>query len=96
MTVTTRVPLRGTDLYDWIALRRVSGGGVVKLSGGWWECGRRVPGYVAEALTALCQRGLVTLSGPAPLARAVLTDAGVERYQRLCQQRQRALQVPGS
>ncbi|MBV9139314.1 MAG: hypothetical protein JO115_00040 [Pseudonocardiales bacterium] len=37
MTVVARVPLAGADLYDWIALRRVSGGGVVKLGEGWLE-----------------------------------------------------------
>jgi hypothetical protein len=90
----TRVPFGGADLYDWIALRRVSGGGVVKLGEGWLESGRRVPGYVTDALTALCQRGLVMLADPGPMARAALTDAGADRYESLCQQRQRVLQVP--
>lgn len=83
-------------MYDWIALRRVSGGGMVKLGEGWLQSGRRIPGYVTDALTALCQRGLVTLADSDPMARAVLTDTGTARYERLCQQRHRALQTPRS
>lgn len=93
MTLIKRVPLAGVDLYDWIALRRVSGGGVVKLDPVWLESGRRVPGYVTDALTALCQRGLVTLTEPDPIARAAFTDAGTDRYELLCQQRHEALQI---
>ncbi|MGH3779008.1 MAG: hypothetical protein ACRDRR_25300 [Pseudonocardiaceae bacterium] len=94
----TRAPLTGTDLYDWIALRRVSGGGVAMLGGRWLESGHRVPGYVTEALAVLCGEGLVTLADlePGGLARAALTDVGAVRFQQLCQQRQTAQQVPAA
>ena len=92
----TRAPLTGTDLYDWIALRRVNGGGIAKLGDRWLEGGHRVPGYVTEALAVLCGDRLVTLADlqPGGMTRAALTDAGAARYQQLCQQRQTALQVP--
>lgn len=79
--------LTGPDLYDWMALRRVSDGGVTKLGGCWLERGHRVPGYVTDALTALRQRGLVTLTDhePGGMARAVLTENGTARFEHLCQ-----------
>lgn len=93
----TRAPLRGADLYDWIVLRRVSAGGVAKLGDWWLEYGRRMPGYVTDALPELCQRELVALSDPDPtaggLARAALTHPGTNRYEQLCRQRQSALQM---
>lgn len=94
----TRAPLTGADLYDWIALRRVSGGGMAKLGDRWLDSGHRVPGYVTEALAVLCGDGLVALADPESggMARAALTDVGAARYQQLCQQRQTALQVPAS
>lgn len=94
----TRAPLTGADLYDWIALRRVSGGGMAKLGDRWLDSGHRVPGYVTEALAVLRGDGLVTLAHPPTggMARAALTDAGAARYQQLCQQRQTALQMPAA
>jgi hypothetical protein len=56
-------PLADADLYDWIALRWVSGGGVAKLGDCWLDSGRRVPNYVAHALTELLVGGLVALAG---------------------------------
>lgn len=83
----SRASLTGADLYDWIGLRRVSGGGVAKLGDRWLEGGHRVPGYVTEALAVLCGDGLVTLADPEPwgMARAALTDVDTARYQQLCQ-----------
>ncbi len=42
-------PLAGADLYDWMALRRVSEGGVAAVGDRWLDSGHRVPGYVADA-----------------------------------------------
>lgn len=56
------------------------------------ENGHRIPGYVTDALIRLHEDGLV-VAAPNPmaggLARAVRTDAGTIRYQRLCEQRQK-------
>lgn len=41
--LTPRAPsLRGTDLIEWIALRRVCGGGVARLCAHWFDLGRLV------------------------------------------------------
>jgi hypothetical protein len=84
-------PLTGTDLYDWIGLRRVNGGRLVKLGQRWLHSGHPVPDYVAEALTALHTRGFVTLTGPDPKKgvpdQVMLTHDGTIRYQQLCRQR---------
>jgi hypothetical protein len=84
-------PLTGTDLYDWIGLRRVNGGRLVKLGQRWLHSGHPVPDYVAEALTALHTRGFVTLTGPDPKKgvpdQVMLTHDGTVRYQQLCRQR---------
>jgi hypothetical protein len=79
--------LTGADLYHWLALRRVSAGGVTKLGDRWRDHGHRVPDYVTDALTALRQDGLVTLTDPHPggMARAALTDAGTARFEQLRQ-----------
>jgi hypothetical protein len=90
-------PLAGADLYDWIAFRRVSGG-IARVGDRWFDGGRRVPGYVADTLTALCEVGLVRLVDldRMAMARARLTDAGAIRYEHLCRQRQKALRVPAA
>lgn len=84
-------PLTGTDLYDWIGLRRVNGGRVVKLGERWLQSGRPVPDYVAEALIALHTRGFITLTDPDPnkevTAHVMLSNDGRVRYQQLCRQR---------
>jgi hypothetical protein len=54
--------LTGADLYDWMALRRVSEGGVTQAGDCWLESGHWVPGYVADALTELLAGGLVALA----------------------------------
>jgi hypothetical protein len=93
--MTRRVPVAGSDLYDWIALRRVGSGGIATMANRWFDAGRRVGGYVADTLAALCGAGLVMAIDPdvSGIAQAALTDAGMTRYDVLCQQRQRALQV---
>jgi hypothetical protein len=84
-------PLTGTDLYDWIGLRRVNGGCVVKLGDRWLQSGHPVADYVAEALLAFHTRGFVTLADPDPnkgvTVQARLTHNGTVRYQQLCRQR---------
>lgn len=89
-------PLVGTDLYDWMALRRVNEGGMAQVGDCWLENGHRVPGYITDALTELLASGLVALADQDPysLRRAALTDTGTARYEWLCQLRQSALQVP--
>ncbi|HET9254947.1 MAG TPA: hypothetical protein VFO16_07060, partial [Pseudonocardiaceae bacterium] len=84
-----RASLTGTDLYHWIALRRVFDGEVVKLGRCWRDHGHRVPGYVTEALDELLTGGLVTLTDPGPMAEgsalAALTSSGTVRFEQLCQ-----------
>lgn len=96
-TPPIRAPLAGAEVYEWIALRRVSLGGVTKVDHRWLETGHRVPGYVAGALAALLAGGLVMLLDPNPsagtLARVVLTSTGAARYERLCQ---KALRMPAA
>lgn len=89
-------PLAGADLYDWIALRRVSEGGVAQVGDRWLENGHRVPGYVTDALTELLAGGLVALADQDPysLQRATLTDTGTARYDWLCRLQLVAPQVP--
>ena len=87
----TRALLSGADLYDWIALRRVNDGGVARVDEWWLDWGRRVPGYVTDALAELYRRELVVLGDPdlaaGCMARAALTDSGSARYVALCQVR---------
>lgn len=96
-----RRPLTGADLYDWIALRRVNDGGIARVGSRWFDSGLRVPGYVTDTLTALCTDGLVALAEGDEwdvwaTRRATLTEAGTDRYQRLCQQRRETRQPPES
>lgn len=93
----TRAPLAGAEVYEWIALRRVRGGEVAKVGHRWLDSGCQVPGYLTGAFARLLAGGLVILLDPDPstkgIARAVLTTAGTERYERLCQ---RALRTPAA
>lgn len=92
----SRAPLTGGDLYDWIALRRVSDGGIARVGTHWLDSGRRIPGYVTDTLTALCGDARVALAelDGWGMQRAVLTGAGTLRYHQLCQQRQPTRQLP--
>jgi hypothetical protein len=96
-TPPIRAPLAGAEVYEWIALRRVSIGGVTKVGHRWLERGHRVPGYVTGTLARLLASGLVMLVDPGPsagtTARAALTSTGFARYERLCQQ---ALRMPAA
>jgi hypothetical protein len=75
--------LAGADPYEWIALCRVSGGGVARVGDCWLESGHRVPGYITEALTELLAGGLVALADQDPygLRRAAITKSGTARYE---------------
>jgi hypothetical protein len=81
--------LTGTDLYHWIALRRVHDGEVTRLGDRWRDRGYLVPGYVTDALDELLAGRLVMLADPDPMAegmaRAALTNAGTARLELLCQ-----------
>ncbi len=48
----------------------------------WLDSGHPVPGYVTDALAALCERGLVTLADPVPggLVRAALAEVKACSY----------------
>ncbi|MGH3907141.1 MAG: hypothetical protein ACRDTE_23640 [Pseudonocardiaceae bacterium] len=62
MTYRPLLPLSGSELIDWIALRRVCGGGVVMLCGRYVDHGRPVPGYLDEPLAGLSRAGLIALA----------------------------------
>jgi hypothetical protein len=72
----------------WIALRRAHQGGVGKLDGWWLDSGRRVPGYVADALDRLIKAGLLALGAADPescgVRRVTVTDTGCAEYLTLC------------
>ena len=95
MTAVNRAPLAGAEVYEWVALRRVSIGGVTKVDHRWLESGHQIPGYLARALARLLASRLVMLPDPHPDpavgARVALTNDGNDRYERLCQ---KALQLP--
>jgi hypothetical protein len=97
MTAMPGASLTGADLYHWIALRRVFDGEVTRVDGCWQDHGHLVPGYITDALNELLRGGLVTLADPdltaENIATAVLTDAGVARFEQLCQT---ALGLPGA
>lgn len=80
--------LTGTDLFHWIALRRIFDGEVTRLGGCWHDHGHRVPGYVTSTLDELLTDGLVTLADPDPMAKgaaaAALTRVGTTRFKQLC------------
>lgn len=93
---TTRHPLTGADLYDWMALRRVSAGGIGSIGDHWLEYGRQIPGYVSDTLAWLCDSDAVVLAerDGSGMQRAALTEAGNARFQQLCRQRQAAQRPP--
>jgi hypothetical protein len=84
-----KASLTGTDLFRWIALRRVFEGEVTRLSDCWHDHGHRVPGYVTGALDELLGEGLVMLADPDPMAQGAipvaLTDVGAVRFKYLCE-----------
>ena len=78
--------LTGTELLDWIALKRVRQGGVAVLGSHYLDHGRRVPCFLPEAFRRLADAGLTELldsSLPGGLHRVVITLGGQSRYQEL-------------
>jgi hypothetical protein len=88
MTAMAGASLTGTDLYHWIAIRRVLDGEVTMLDGCWRDHGHVVPGYVTDALDELLTGGLVALADPdamtGGMALAALTNAGIALLEQLC------------
>lgn len=85
------------ELVAWMAMRRVAGGRVRRLPGGSYvDGGRPVPGYIAEALTAVTAAGLVAEhDDPQHCARVLtLTDSGATRYTQLAEQQRGGLSAP--
>ncbi|MFN2497000.1 MAG: hypothetical protein ABR608_14005 [Pseudonocardiaceae bacterium] len=81
--------LAGRDLIEWIALRRVSEGGVATPEQGrWWlQNGLAVAGWLHDPLNDLVATQHVTLTPPDPdccgMRRATLTAAGWTRFAEL-------------
>jgi hypothetical protein len=95
VVVMTQASLAGAEVYEWVALRRVSAGAVTKAEHRWLANGHQVPAYIAGALARSLATGLVILLDPSAqgVARAVLTASGHDRYEQLLHQ---ALQLPGA
>ncbi|MGH3939138.1 MAG: hypothetical protein ACRDTG_10990 [Pseudonocardiaceae bacterium] len=78
--------LTGPELLDWIALRRVSEGGVTMLGAHYLDHGQRVPCYLPEAVRRLADAELTELldpNHPGGAQRVVITSRGRTRYQEL-------------
>jgi len=78
--------LTGTELLDWIALRRVCQGGVAMLGSHYLDHGQRVPCFLPEAFRRLADAkltGLLNPDHPGGLRRVVITLTGRARYQEL-------------
>jgi hypothetical protein len=79
----------GSRVAVWIAWRRAHQGSVANLAGYWFDSGRLVPGYVAEALEELTHGGLLALDEENPpsggVRRITVTDTGSAHYVALCQ-----------
>lgn len=82
--------LTGTELLDWIALRRVHEGGVARHGSEHLDWGRKVPCYLPEVFDRLAEAELTELLDPdysAGLRRVVCTPQGLDRYQELTTKR---------
>ncbi|MGH8883010.1 MAG: hypothetical protein ACRD0P_37655, partial [Stackebrandtia sp.] len=87
-----REPLTGTDLTDFLALRRVCGRAESRLRSlgeHYVENGRPLLPFLADSVTALIEVGHLTLGDPAPasgdMTRPVMVTAtGRARYETLC------------
>ncbi len=87
-----RQPLSGTDLADFLALRRVCGhsdSGVRKMEDAYLVNGRPVLPFISDGLAALVEVGHVTFGKPDPvsggLRPVVVTATGRARYEQLCE-----------
>lgn len=85
-----RQPLSGTDLIDFLALRRVCGrpdARVRQVGHHYVENERPVLPFIADGLTALIEVGHVRLGEPDPASCATpvaVTGSGRARYEDLC------------
>jgi hypothetical protein len=86
-----RPPLNGTDMTDFLALRRVCGRpdtGVEKVGEHFVEDQRPVLPFIADGLTALIEVGHVTLGDAGPdscgMRPVLVTACGRARYEELC------------
>jgi len=82
--------LTGTELLDWIGLRRVREGGVALYDSGYVQWGRKVPCYLPEIFDRLISAELIELLDSAcsrEPRRVVLTSCGRDRYQELTAKR---------
>jgi hypothetical protein len=85
-------------LYEWIAPRRIAGGGGAKSAEMYFDHGRPVPVHMIPVFDRLRWSGLFVIADSDPLwdlRRISLTAAGRVRYEALAQQRERTrLQAP--
>ncbi|MGQ0777149.1 MAG: hypothetical protein ACT4NY_22500 [Pseudonocardiales bacterium] len=81
--------LTGTELLEWIGLRRVREGGVARRGVEHLEWGQKVPCYLPEVFGGLAEAELTALLDPdfAGLRRVVCTPRGLDRYQELTAKR---------
>ncbi|MGH3909161.1 MAG: hypothetical protein ACRDTE_34040 [Pseudonocardiaceae bacterium] len=87
-----REALTGTDLTDFLALRRVCGRADVRvrrLGADYVEKGRPLLPFLAKGVTALIEVGHLTLGEPAPASGdptrpVMVTASGRARYEALC------------
>lgn len=86
-----RQPLTGTDLIDFLALRRVCGrtdSHIGKMGNDYVENGRPLLLFLTDGLTALIEAGHVTLGEPDTASCGIqpvtVTISGRARYEELC------------
>jgi len=82
--------LTGTELLDWIALRRVHEGGVALHGSEYVHWGRKVPCYLPGVFGRLADAELTELRDPdfpGGPRRVVLTPRGRKRYRELTAKR---------
>lgn len=86
-----RLPLTGTDMTDFLALRRMCAhpdSQVDRVENRYVEKGRPVLPFLADGLTALIEVGHLTLGEPDPASgtrrRLMVTAGGRARYEELC------------
>jgi hypothetical protein len=86
--------LAGTDLFAWLALRRVHKGGVAKVGNRYLDREVPVPGYVADVLDEMTGSGLLVVAEADPMAggrqRIAMTETGQARYLALSEHAQRS------
>jgi len=88
------VTLSAAEHFEWLALRRVSRGGMTRDQGsGFVDFGQPLGEFLAEVVTELIEQQLLDIGEASPrdgLARVRHTDAGQARYAQLCRKQRRA------